>query len=1098
MATLQPRVQTAALSPSPSPAADRFSFLLFALTGQQVTTTLKGGIRVRGILAAATPQDGDLSLALRQAVYLTASSSAKDGEVKSSLLINGRDLLEIEADDVDVSLFPAASANDAAGGKEKPVQAKHAAAENEETFRTDTDISGRRVGQERKLQAWGEGIEDDSLEVGGGLSASANGRLGGGGPASGGGGWDQFAANERQFGLKTDYDEEIYTTKLDKSGRDFKAREAKAAQLEREIMTGSSGITNNAHIAEERGELVPDNGMNEEDRYGAVIRSEGAYVPPGARKAALARLQSNQNSAASSPSSAAPNGSAKPSAAPPTGPAASRLPQTSRIPPTASASAAPSSTSSTTPTPAAAPAIAGAAPAQPGQGTAHQHFREFVTDERKRLVAKKAQIVQQAQKKEQDSKLASLLQWSQTFKNPYPLPDDLATILGKKKLSSTASNSGEPTKSTAASTATSPSGQSRPLPAVSPSPAAPSAKASPAPSTSSSFQAKKPASRPLIPEIPPFNPARAKQRQAELAAQRVSTSSVNAPTADEGPSASAPAPATTAAPSALSHAPIPAPSPSVSPALSAKAPTLKKLSATAGAFVFKPNPSAASFTPGAKASPAVSPAVSAATVPSSSALPPAAPAKQAASASGVAAALNPNANPFFGPTPKRGSSSFSLHVKEDFTPFRNARTLPSPETVNPGWPFTGKPSRAMYPPGSGVMSAQDQAAQQQAMAGQHQQGMGMGGPPPQHQHQHGGMMGPMGMGSMGMPPMQFGPPPPSAQSLAVGQAPQPVASSVPAQPPPQPMRHLSQPPPPPQPSSAQNGVGQVFAGQPQTPQQSRFLPPHLQHQHHPQHQQQQPSPTPQAGVPPHLQNMQMQPPPPPPPGVPMNGPNGPGPGPGAPVQFIPGVGAVLQANFPGHSHGQGLPGPQPQYLNPAQAQGMMGLPPHHHHFAAAAAAAAQQQAMGMGPMFAQGQGGPMFTSHPHPHLAQHHNSNHPHHPHSPVPPQQGGGGHMGQQQQQQQHLQRASMPPWAPPFQNQNQGQGQQGPQAGAGGPGTPVLGAHAPTPATPSSAPPPAPASATTAASSVSNPVQAGPAQGMPPQFIQPPPPSVAAAGQQ
>lgn len=48
--------------------------------------------------------------------------------------------------------------------------------------------------------------------------------------------WDQFATNERLYGTRTDYHEEIYTTKLDRSGADYRAREQRAAQLEREIL----------------------------------------------------------------------------------------------------------------------------------------------------------------------------------------------------------------------------------------------------------------------------------------------------------------------------------------------------------------------------------------------------------------------------------------------------------------------------------------------------------------------------------------------------------------------------------------------------------------------------------------------------------------------------------------------------------------------------------------------------------------------------------------------------------------------------------------------------------------------------------------------
>ena len=47
--------------------------------------------------------------------------------------------------------------------------------------------------------------------------------------------WDQFETNQRLFGVSTDFNEEDYTTKLDKSDPKFKEREAKAIRLAKEI-----------------------------------------------------------------------------------------------------------------------------------------------------------------------------------------------------------------------------------------------------------------------------------------------------------------------------------------------------------------------------------------------------------------------------------------------------------------------------------------------------------------------------------------------------------------------------------------------------------------------------------------------------------------------------------------------------------------------------------------------------------------------------------------------------------------------------------------------------------------------------------------------
>src|SRR5690606_22117259 len=130
-------------------------------------------------------------------------------------------------------------------------------------FRTDTDISaggGYNNRGERELQRW-----QPSADVDTNLSLDD----------SSGAGWDQFAVNERLFGVKTDFDENIYTTKLDKSHPLYRQREQQAAKIAKEIEMGSAM---NAHVAEERGLAVDDSGMDEEDKYVAPLLLRGKGV----------------------------------------------------------------------------------------------------------------------------------------------------------------------------------------------------------------------------------------------------------------------------------------------------------------------------------------------------------------------------------------------------------------------------------------------------------------------------------------------------------------------------------------------------------------------------------------------------------------------------------------------------------------------------------------------------------------------------------------------------------------------------------------------------------------------------------------------------
>lgn len=149
---------------------------------------------------------------------------------------------------------------------------------NRSNFRTDTAISNSRFGNERTLQPW---VPDASDGVDGSLEASSS-----SGP------WDQFAANEKLFGLKTDYDENMYTTAINKTHPQYRERmvaaERKAKEIER-----SAPVT--AHVAEERVmDYVGGGGTgeeNEEDKYSGVRRQDfpplgggnNRYTPPAKR-----------------------------------------------------------------------------------------------------------------------------------------------------------------------------------------------------------------------------------------------------------------------------------------------------------------------------------------------------------------------------------------------------------------------------------------------------------------------------------------------------------------------------------------------------------------------------------------------------------------------------------------------------------------------------------------------------------------------------------------------------------------------------------------------------------------------------------------------
>lgn len=83
---------------------------------------------------------------------------------------------------------------------------------------------------------------------------------------AGGAAWDQFAENKRLFNITTDYDENIYTTAIDKNHPQYKQRLADADRKAREI---ERSVATNSHVAEERvtdNLAAENNGLDEEDK----------------------------------------------------------------------------------------------------------------------------------------------------------------------------------------------------------------------------------------------------------------------------------------------------------------------------------------------------------------------------------------------------------------------------------------------------------------------------------------------------------------------------------------------------------------------------------------------------------------------------------------------------------------------------------------------------------------------------------------------------------------------------------------------------------------------------------------------------------------
>ncbi|CAK4747406.1 unnamed protein product [Aphanomyces euteiches] len=227
-------------------------------------------------------------------------------------------------------------------------------------FQTDTDISNNSKAHlyGRELQTASSWL-DPSLDSGD-LEAR-------GGKTS----WNQFEVNEKLFGVTNTYDENLYTTKLDKSK--ISAAQSKAAEkLAREIESQGS---QNFHVLEERGNYTQDS-IDEEARYSSVARqpksiekplprSANAYVPPALRKAEDSKpakttispkaTSASPKAAPAAPPKAAP---ASPKAAPPSPKAALASPKAKSPKSAATSPKAKAATPKNADAPAAAPAEA--------------------------------------------------------------------------------------------------------------------------------------------------------------------------------------------------------------------------------------------------------------------------------------------------------------------------------------------------------------------------------------------------------------------------------------------------------------------------------------------------------------------------------------------------------------------------------------------------------------------------------------------------------------------------------------------------------------------------------------------------------------------
>lgn len=144
--------------------------------------------------------------------------------------------------------------------------------DQKKAFKTDTSISNSQR-KERKLEKW-HSQEGTCLEGEKGNSSSTSSL---GSPSSleatKASGWDQFETNEKLFGVKTSFDESLYTIQIDKSSKDYLLLEKKAEKLANDMLSRQQSSSLGSSSCRFRDvDDVNDDDEDEEDKFSSVIR----------------------------------------------------------------------------------------------------------------------------------------------------------------------------------------------------------------------------------------------------------------------------------------------------------------------------------------------------------------------------------------------------------------------------------------------------------------------------------------------------------------------------------------------------------------------------------------------------------------------------------------------------------------------------------------------------------------------------------------------------------------------------------------------------------------------------------------------------------
>ncbi|KAK9281572.1 hypothetical protein L1049_004475 [Liquidambar formosana] len=229
---------------------DRLVYLTTCLIGQHVDVQVTNGSIFSGIFHA-TNADKDFGIILKMA-RLTKEGSFRGQKTNSesvskaplkTLIIPNEEFVQVIAKDVSVTR----------DGLSNELR------EKQKELMLDSIISqSRNIDVERELERWVPDEDDPQCPELENIFDGPWNRS-----------WDQFQTNEALFGVKSTFDEELYTTKLER-GPQMRELEKEASRIAREI---EGEETQDLHLAEERGILLYDSlDFDEETRFSSVLR----------------------------------------------------------------------------------------------------------------------------------------------------------------------------------------------------------------------------------------------------------------------------------------------------------------------------------------------------------------------------------------------------------------------------------------------------------------------------------------------------------------------------------------------------------------------------------------------------------------------------------------------------------------------------------------------------------------------------------------------------------------------------------------------------------------------------------------------------------